>query len=177
MNTFHRFLACLTALLLAVLPALAEVLPTAAPASDISSEEILDEDDSEFNEELYKKIDEILNPKETEEYQYYNSLLTYDDTPYAVTYDNKLLVYDGAKFQSLRFVQTDGVQTDEAYADFGIPFYGVILEGEDSLYALNRDNGLLYKIVLSGDTYSLSEYAQLNWEDMLVDYGDYTSAR
>jgi hypothetical protein len=177
MNTFHRFLACLTALLLAVLPALAEVAPTAVPASDISSEEILDEDDSEFNEELNKKIEEILNPKETEEYQYYNSLLTYDDTPYAVTYDNKLLVYDGAKFQSLRFVQTDGVQTDEAYADSGIPFYSVILEGEDSLYALNRNNGLLYKIVLSGDTYSLSEYAQLNWEDMLVDDGDYTSAR
>ena len=177
MNTFHRFLACLMALLLAVLPALAEVLPTAAPDGATSSVEISEEDDSEFNEELNKKIEEILNPKETEEYQYYNSLLTYDDTPYAVTYDNKLLVYDGTKFQSLRFVQTDGVQTDEAYADSGIPFYGVVLEGEDSLYALNRDNGLLYKIVLSGDTYSLTEYARLNWEDMLVDYGDYTSAR
>ncbi len=177
MNTFHRLLLCLLALLLAVMPVLAESVPTPEPLFSPSDEEILDEDDSEFNEELNKKIEEILNPKETEEYQYYNSLLSYDDTPYAVNYENKLLVYDGAKFQSLRFVQTEGVQTDEAYAYSDIPFNAAILEGEDSLYALNRDNGLLYKIVLSGDTYSLSEYAQLNWEDMVVDYGDYTSAR
>ncbi len=171
MNTFRRLLLCLLALLLAVMPALAEyTLPPLAPAA----EDYIPEGEAEAYDidlEVEKKVNAILSPEEIKTNNYYGALVSYDDTPYALNDGTELLVYDGTKMQPLRRV-TEEKQTQEEQEDDYLYFY--ILEGDDSLYMLTGDNGLLYKVILSGDTYSLSEYARLNWEGMTVnaDYGD-----
>ncbi len=176
MNTFRRLLPCLLALLLAVTPALAEyAVPTLAPAAD---EGYIPEGEAEaydIDPELDKKISAILSPDDMETSRYYGALVSYDDTPYALNGGTELLVYDGTRMQPLRRVTEEKQTQDEQEDDY---LYFHILEGDDSLYMLTEDNGLLYKVILSGDTYSLSEYARLNWEGMTVDHGDdYSSTR